>query len=172
MNLKERLFPWSANISPRISINLSTLWGLGNLRAPGTWGSAVGVLFYLLFFDGLSFWTYIILAALVAYAAVGICDAAERHLKMRDPGKIILDEFVAMPFCYIAFQGQSYTTAGILVGFALFRFFDIKKPYFINDVQRFEGGLGCVADDVAAALCTAICLNILAWMGMFARFGE
>ncbi len=161
MTTRKRLYPWASALPKNISVSLATLWGLGDLKAPGTWGSAAGLLFYALLFDGIGLGRYFVFAVLLAYLATGICDAAERHLKMRDPGKIILDEFVAMPFCFLPIMSGGYSALGIILGFAVFRFLDIKKPVFINSLQNLDGGLGCVADDIAAAVLTCAILNLL-----------
>ena len=123
----------------------------------------VAVFCYLYFsgsLAGIGLGRYIIFAAIFAYICVGICDTAERFLKMRDPGCIVLDEFCAIPFCFLPVFHSEYSAWGVLLGFAFFRFFDITKPFIINKMQDFEGGLGCVADDIAAALASCICLNI------------
>jgi len=162
MTVRKKFYPWSAALPKNVAVPLATLGKLGDLTAPGTWGSAAGLLFYALVFNHLTFLPYIIFASLLAYIAIGVCDAAERHLQMRDPGRIILDEFVAMPFCFLPIVSSSYSVWGMLLGFAFFRFFDVRKPFFINSLQDLEGGLGCVIDDIAAALCTCICINALA----------
>ncbi len=161
MTTRKKIYPWAAALPKNISVSLATLWGLGDLKAPGTWGAAAGVLFYALLFDGIGLGRYLAFAVLLAYLASGICDAAERHLKMRDPGKIILDEFVAVPFCFLPIISNSYSAFGIILGFAFFRLLDIKKPVFINSLQNLDGGLGCVADDIAAALISCLILNAL-----------
>ena len=167
MTMRRRFYPWAAALPANISLKMATLFGLGNLKAPGTWGAAAGVLFYWLLFSGLGnggatgFLRYVFFAAFLAYVAVGICDAAERALGLRDPGQINLDEFVAMNFCFMPFCAAPYSLLGLLVGFGLFRFFDIKKPLGIYKLQSLEGGLGCVADDIAAAVVSCICLNII-----------
>lgn len=167
MTIRKKFYPWCLTLSKGLSIKFATLFGLGNLKAPGTWGSAAGAVFYMLAlagigtYDTLGFFRYVFFAALFAYIAVGICDAAERALGERDPGRIILDEFVAMNFSFLPFASQPYSLFGVVVGFALFRFFDIKKPLGIAKLQDLEGGLGCVADDIAAALASCICLNVL-----------
>ena len=162
MQIKDKYYPWAKNLPKELSIKLATLFGLGNLTAPGTWGAAAGVFLYPLLFINLNVPAYLFLAIVLAYLAIGICDAAETHLNRRDPGMINLDEFVAMPFCYFNIFGVEYNLWGLLLGFALFRFFDIKKPSVIYKLQSLEGGLGCVADDVAAALASSLCLSIFA----------
>ena len=158
--MRKKLYPWAVALPQGFSVKCAMLWKLGELKAPGTWGSVAGILLYALLFDGMGFWRYLIFATLLAYLAVGICDTAERTLRLRDPGCIILDEFVAIPFCFIPIS-SSYSMWGVFLGFLLFRFFDIRKPSIIYKMQDFEGGLGCVADDVAAAFATCITLNIV-----------
>ena len=90
---RRRLYPWAAALPKKFATSCSTLWGLGSLNAPGTWGSAAGVVFYAALFAGMGLGRYIVFSVLLAYISVGICDCAERFLKMRDPGCIVLDEF-------------------------------------------------------------------------------
>jgi phosphatidylglycerophosphatase A len=101
--------------------------------------------------------------------AVGICGEAEFRLGKRDPGEIVLDEFVVMPLCFIGWP----TIAAVLPGwaapwliyiaaFGLFRLFDITKPLGITKLQDLPGGWGVVFDDVAAALAACATLHIAA----------
>jgi phosphatidylglycerophosphatase A len=170
MSLKDKYYPWAKTISGDFAVNVATLFGLGKLTAPGTWGSLAGIALYPLLFNQLNVPAYIFLASVLAYFAVGLCDAAENHLNVRDPGMINLDEFVAMPVCYFGLFGQTYNFWGLLLGFGLFRFFDIKKPSLIYKVQSLEGGLGCVADDIVAGFATAICLNLISIVFSFITY--
>jgi phosphatidylglycerophosphatase A len=112
------------------------------------------------------YWTAAVVAAL---AAVWVCGKAETILGETDPPSVVLDEIVALPFCYAA-TVLSWQTAGIWPGprqfllghaglalavFALFRVFDIAKPWPIRASQRLPGGWGVVVDDVLAALCVS-----------------
>lgn len=162
MALRDKFYPWANSLPRRPAVALATLFGLGKLVAPGTWGSAAGILLYPFLFKDLPAGVYLIAAVVLAYVAVGVCDSAERHLNMKDPGMINLDEFVAMPFCFFTTLGV-YNLWGLMLGFALFRLFDISKPLFVNRLQSLEGGLGCVADDIAAGILSAVCLNAIAW---------
>jgi len=161
MTLRKKFYPWAAALPRKTAVNAATLFGLGNFSAPGTWGTAAGVLFYALLFKSVDIVPFVVFAAVFAYAAVGICDAAEKFLGQRDPHNIILDEFVAVPVCFIPLAGHSFSAMGMIAGFVIFRFLDIRKPLFINKMQSLEGGLGCVADDIAAALVTCVCVNLL-----------
>ena len=170
MSIRKKLYPWAITLPKKSAIDTATLFGLGNLSMPGTWGSAAGVLLYYIGFKDMKFIPYVIFSLFLAYAAAGICDTAERYIGARDPGQIILDEIVAMPICFFPLFGSAFSVYGVLLGFVLFRFFDIKKPLFISKMQNLEGGLGIVADDLAAAAVTCVCLNLsaLAFHGIFA----
>jgi len=104
--------------------------------------------------------------ALVCFA-VWCCGAAERVLQARDPGYVVLDEFVAVPCCYLVplfffsdIQGLMTASTHWLSGralllhlgvFALFRVFDIFKPWPVGPSQKWPRGWGVVMDDVLAA---------------------
>jgi phosphatidylglycerophosphatase A len=97
---------------------------------------------------------------------VGFCGEAEFRLGRRDPGEVNLDEFMAMPLCFIgwpALLDVAPRWAVFLAGFALFRLFDITKPFGIDKLQDLPAGWGIVIDDVAAALAACATLHAGAW---------
>lgn len=163
-----RYYPWLHLIPGTLVVELATLGPLGRIKkAPGTVGSLAGLFLYCLLFHKLNPVSFLLLTGLCAYLAVGICDAAEQHLQMRDPGMIVLDEFVAMPLVFFGmggYQGLIHQNAGwpvLLLGFGLFRTFDILKPTPISKLQNLPGGIGCVADDYAAAIAAWIVLQAI-----------
>jgi phosphatidylglycerophosphatase A len=150
---------------------LATLGPVGRrLPAPGTWGSLAGLLFYVVFFlrsDGLEGILVTVFGGLLSgYFAVAICGEAEFRLAQKDPGQVILDEFVAMPWVFLGMgrlaaavpsvwvMGSDHLRLPLVaaVGFLLFRFFDILKPLGISKLQDLPAGWGVVLDDTAAAL--------------------
>ena len=154
---------WARYWSDDIVIRLATIGSLGRMKAPGTWGSLAGLIFYAAIVGHLNEVFAVVLLAAATYFAVGICGEAEKRLKKVDPGEIILDEFVAMPMCLIGlqpFMGQGYSLLILLAAFALFRVFDILKPFGIKSLQRYHGGFGVVIDDVAAALMVCAIMNV------------
>lgn len=160
-------FFWTNFIPGEWVVNLATLGPVGRVRrAPGTWGSVAGLILYAVLFYYVSFLGFILLAGLLSYGAMGICDAAERRLQMRDPGMIVLDEFVAVPLVFFGLGGMGGAIEQyngwplILAGFALFRFFDVLKPFGIARLQNLPGGIGCVADDLAAGAASCVCLHL------------
>ena len=108
-------------------------------------------------------WPALVGLSLVAgYFAVGICGEAEVRLGQADPGEVILDEFVAMPLCFLGWTtlAADWPAWVVLVaGFAAFRFFDILKPLGISRLQRLPAGWGVVVDDLAAGLAACAALH-------------
>ena len=159
----KRAYPWLNAAPQKFCANVSTLFFLGALKVPGTWGSAAGAIFVFFAMRGMYCAAYALVTLVLIYLAIGICDIGEKYFQQTDPGKINFDEFVAMPVCYIGIFCGSVPLQSpwiwALAGFILFRFFDILKPLGIKKIQNLSGGLGCVMDDVAAALCVCAILN-------------
>lgn len=157
---------WVKLLPDSVVIGIATLGPIGNLKpAPGTWGSVVGIVWFSVAFWNLNYLATLLFTFLSLYIAVQICWEAEFRLQMRDPGKIVLDEFAAIPVCFIGLQRLLHSDIGwlvLLAGFLLFRLFDIWKPLGIKKLQDCPGGLGVVLDDIAAAFATCVCLFILA----------
>jgi phosphatidylglycerophosphatase A len=127
--------------------------------APGTVGTvaAIPLAFLLKSLPPIWFWLL-----LTGFFLVGIhlCDISSRRLGQHDPGGIVWDEIVA--YCLtIAFLPLSWPWW--LAAFALFRFFDIFKPWPIRLVEkRFSGGLGIMLDDIVAATYAMVILAVSA----------
>jgi phosphatidylglycerophosphatase A len=157
---------WPKNLPTAAIVNVATLGPIGQrLRAPGTWGSLAGLLYFTTAFAGLGVVGSLVLSALGVYLAIGFCGEAETRLGQTDPGAVVLDEFVAMPLCFLGWHwlpGAWPNWAIFFAGFGLFRFFDVVKPLGIRGLQRLPGGWGVVIDDVAAALATCATLHIAA----------
>jgi phosphatidylglycerophosphatase A len=128
-------------------------------KAPGTAGTLVAVPLYLLL-NGLLWWQYIAVVSAGFLIGVWICALAARQLGVHDDSSIVWDEIIGFLITMIA------APAGwmwIGVGFVLFRFFDIVKPWPIRKIdQRVGGGLGIMLDDVAAGIYALICLQVIA----------
>lgn len=167
MNLPEP--SWPRRLPAKFVLAVATLGPLGRrLPAPGTWGSAAGLLYVMAFYYRAG-WVPTVLATILAcYLAVGFTGEAARRMGRVDPGEINLDEFVVMPLVFLGWH-SGYTAAWpiwvvLLAGFALFRFFDILKPLGIARLQSWPGGWGIVIDDVAAAAASAVTLQFCAWL--------
>ncbi len=162
---------WPRFLPTPVVVNLATVGPVGRIRkAPGTWGSVAGLLYFTVLFAQVSPFALILWSALGLYLSVGICGEAEFRLGLRDPGMVVLDEFMAMPLCFVAWRWLpanwvDHPWAIFLAGFALFRLFDVAKPLGISRLQNLPGGWGVVVDDVAAALaaCGVMHLAGFAW---------
>ena len=168
---------WPRFLPTRWVVNLATVGPAGRVRrGPGTVGSAAGLIYFTVLFAGLPWWAVVLWSMPALYLAVAICGEAEFRLGQRDPGGVVLDEFVVMPLCFLGWRALpvAWTEHGgwmvFLAGFALFRLFDIAKPLGISKLQDLPGGWGVVADDAAAALATCATLHLagLAWVNWFA----
>ena len=116
--------------------------------APGTAGSALGlVLFWPLSRLGLG----LQLAALVVVTVVGVAaaDAVARRVGKKDPGIVVVDEIAGM---WVSLLLLPLTPATAVLAFLLFRVMDILKPFPARDLERLPGGIGIMADDLAAGL--------------------
>ncbi len=159
---------WPKALPTRLVVACATFGPLGQrLPAPGTWGSAVGVALFAIFLPQAGIGALLIVSVVAAYLAVGICGEAEVRLREKDPGKVILDEIVVMPLCFLGWRsllGVAPAWVLLLLGFLLFRFFDIVKPLGIKRLQHLPGGWGVVADDFVAALAACATLHMGLWL--------
>lgn len=159
-----------------------TTFGVGYLPlAPGTWGSMVGVAIYLgagwldAIWDhhwskmhaisveqaGAISWAFFGVA-FVGFCLLGIW-AAGRSTELlgdTDPSQAVVDEVIGqlIVFLFVPF-GTGWPF--ILVGFLLFRLFDIWKPYPIDSLQVLPGGIGVCADDILAGVYGGVCLSVI-----------
>lgn len=166
---------WPRFLPSNLVLGFATLGPFGRRRAPGTWGSAAGLLYFTVFFWPLGFWPgsvfWMVCFSLPGlYLAVAMGGEAEFRLGRHDPGEVILDEFAAVPLCFLGWTSLARPAGAwppwlvCLAGFFLFRLFDIVKPAGIRRLQRLPGGWGIVADDVAAALAACLALHAAAWL--------
>ena len=159
---------WAGALPAKFVVACATLGPLGSrLPAPGTWGTLAGVLYFQVFFARLGVAGNLFVTAIASYLAVGICGEAERRLRKKDPGEVVLDEVVAVPLCFLGWHSLTMAWpvwAVLLGGFAFFRLFDILKPLGIGRLQGLPGGWGVVADDLAAALAACGALHAVAWI--------
>ena len=129
--------------------------------APGTIGSAVGLLVY-----ALVWWTgsrAVEVGLIAGLFALGVWAGtiAERYFGGVDPGPIVLDEVVGM-LITLAFIPVGWSAA--LAGFFLFRVFDVIKPFPAGRFEALHGGLGVMADDAMAAVYANLSLRLLMWL--------
>ncbi len=140
-----------------LAIALATAFGAGYAPiAPGTFGSAVGLVLWWLLPQS----TAVQFAAIVVVFALGTWSGsvAERHFKRTDPGHVVLDEVLGMQITLFL---NPVGWVGALIGFLLFRVADIIKPYPANKLEALHGGFGIMADDAMAAVYSNIALRLV-----------
>jgi len=136
-------------------------FGLGSGAAPwapGTVGTAAAVIPYLLWIQFLSPILFVGLLVVTFVIGVWLCEKTSEDLGVHDHSGIVWDEFVGYWLTmFLAPQGWEWA----LVGFVLFRFFDILKPWPVKWAdRRVPGGFGIMIDDVLAGVYAWIILQI------------
>jgi len=158
-----------------------TTFGVGYLPLmPGTYGSAVGVVVYLVISyleksaysrfgsDGgrdalITAWLHagnLILFVLFCLLGIWAANRATILFKNKDPQQAVVDEIIGqlITFLFVPFL---VSWQFILAGFLLFRLFDIWKPYPIDSLQNLPAGIGVCADDILAGVYAGTCLALI-----------
>ncbi|MBO0614708.1 MAG: hypothetical protein RL122_2566 [Pseudomonadota bacterium] len=127
--------------------------------APGTAGTLAAIPLYLLLVQ-LPFWGYVAVLLVMSLVGIWICGESSRRLGVHDHGGIVWDEFAGYLLTMLA------APAGwvwMVVGFCLFRLFDIWKPWPVRRVDReVSGGFGIMFDDILAGIYAWLALQVLA----------
>jgi phosphatidylglycerophosphatase A len=155
-----------------VAVIIATGFGLGFAPvAPGTFGSLLGVVIFCFFGlrPGLFFQPHLfqntILALVVVTALAGTWAAAraERIFNRKDAGQIVIDEVCGqlITFMFVPVHLTRSLLVVSVLGFLLFRLFDIIKPYPAQRLEELDAGLGAMADDVMAGLYAALVLSFL-----------
>ncbi len=135
---------------------LATWFGCGLVpRAPGTMGALGAVPLYLLASQGGRLGVAMA-AAVVTAIGVWSASVVARELRSKDPQIVVIDEVAGMMVTMLAAGAASWPA--VILGFLLFRLFDIIKPWPIRRVERLPGGWGIVMDDVVAGFMSAALL--------------
>jgi len=150
------------NLREEAVVFLATGFYVGNVRfAPGTFGSLIGLpLCFVL--SGIKLPPALALTLLFILFAIWIAHAAERILKQKDPGCIVIDEIAGMVVTLI---GLPFNLTMAVIGFIIFRILDILKPLPIRTLdKRLSGGIGIVADDVVAGIFANFLVRIIIYI--------
>jgi phosphatidylglycerophosphatase A len=132
--------------------------------APGTFGTLLGILFVLILAIITPGYETLYVVALIIFAIL-ISELAEKLLQQKDPGCIVIDEIAGYVVAMVGIPLSIYT---IGMGFLIFRFFDIVKPFPVKYFEnKFKGGPGIVLDDLIAGLLSAFVLRILIKFNVF-----
>ena len=146
-------------VSPALrgpALLIATALGIGYVPvASGTFGSAAG----------LALWAVLPAATIVQATAIVLLflvgswsgTVAEQHFGRRDPGEVVVDEVMGM---LITLFLNPVGWVGAIVGFLLFRFTDVVKPFPARRLEHLPGGIGVMADDAMAAIYANLALRL------------
>jgi len=149
----------------------ATFFGTGLLRAgPGTWASAETILLWWL----ASHWispayqpvAVTLLALAVAAAGIPAATAVSRATRLKDPQFVVIDEVAGQLIAMIAVP---LSWKSVLLGFILFRGFDIVKPPPVRQLEALPEGMGIVVDDIGAGLYALAILQLALHFGLLGR---
>jgi phosphatidylglycerophosphatase A len=153
----------------KLALFLAQGLGIGRIRIiPGTFGSSLGFLWFLLILAPGNFAIFATAILLSFFVSVLCSEIGEQVLRQKDPNSIVIDEIIAIPICFLGWmavapnidcplwfltEGRWKITLAILFAF---RVFDIWKPWPVRQSQRLPGGWGVTVDDVLAAIYVAV----------------
>jgi phosphatidylglycerophosphatase A len=171
--------PPSPQPASRWAYRIATTFGLGDrLPAPGTTAGSLpaALLWWGLWLaapnPAVGHLLTVLSVAATTVVAVWACDVEALRRGSGDPRPVVIDEvagqlltfLVALPFLLLDTLRQQAVAVG--VGFVLFRFFDVVKPWPVGRLERVPGGLGILADDVAAGVYAGLVLAVASrWLG-------
>jgi phosphatidylglycerophosphatase A len=143
----------------RIFLFLATGFGVGySPIAPGTLGTLVAILVYY-FLSNIPSPLYEITLVGFLFLSVWVSGNAEIFFEKKDDPRIVIDEIIGF---LITMLWVPKTIRFVIIGFFLFRFFDILKPFPIRRLEKvFQGGFGVVLDDVVAGVYANIVLRLI-----------
>jgi phosphatidylglycerophosphatase A len=146
---------------PVFPLAIATVFGVGYAPvAPGTFGSAAGLLLWWLLPASAATHAVVIVALFAAGSWSGTI--AERHFGRTDPGQVVIDEVMGM---LITLFLNPVGWRGAVLGFFMFRVFDVIKPYPSDRLERLHGGVGVMADDGMAAIYANLALRAALALG-------
>lgn len=126
--------------------------------APGTFGTLVGIPFFIAM-AGLSLPLYLLITFFMFLVGIWICGRSSAALGVHDHPGIVWDEIVGYLVTMVAVP---FAWQWVLLGFALFRLFDILKPWPIRWLdRRVGGGFGIMVDDLLAGIFASVIMRLL-----------
>lgn len=152
--------PNSLNAFEKVGYWMSIGFGLGLIPvAPGTFGSLLGPpLVWIVQTRIPGYGIQAMIGVVLFFLGVRVCDVGARVLGRKDPGAVVFDEIVAF---FVVFAMIPVTWRSAILGFLLFRLFDISKPWPVKRLEKLPGGWGVMVDDLMAGLYAGLCLVVI-----------
>ena len=147
---------------------LATWFGCGYVpKGPGTAGTLGGLLVAWALHQWLELPPLFFgaLALVFLYPSIWAAGVVARELKTEDPQIVVIDEVVGL---WITLSGAEHLDSkSWLLAFALFRLFDIWKPWPVRQFENFPGGTGIVMDDAMAGVYGALVMFAAGWFNLY-----
>ncbi len=155
-------------ISPRWATLIATFFGVGYIKpGPGTWGSLATAILWWLATSRIPVagrgWATLVAAAAVTMVGIPAATRTARANGLKDPQFVVIDEVAGQ---LVALIGVPLAWRTFLVGFILFRVFDIWKPFPIRLLERLPEGTGIVVDDLGAGVYALAVMHLLLHFGL------
>ena len=147
---------------------LATWFGCGYApKAPGTAGTLGGLAVAWPLAQYLHFtpWCFAALAALVTPVGIWAAQQVINSTGNSDPQKVVIDEVLGV---WVTLAGAPHLNAAAwFLAFALFRIFDITKPWPVRNLEKLHGGTGVIVDDLAAGVYAAVVMALAGWFNLY-----
>jgi len=152
-------------VRDRLYKMIASIFYVGYLPvAPGTLGSLAALaLYYFINHNAVIMAAVILIVIIFGFITAG---RVEKIFQEKDPDEIVIDEFAGM---LISLYGIPPTMGYIVAGFLLFRFFDIVKPKPISGLEKLNGSLGIMSDDIIAGVYANIILQVVYLINLLSR---
>ena len=138
---------------------IGTVFNIGKLPlAPGTWSSFLAVLVWYIFFGEINPIYFLLIIFILFLLGIISSKIIIKNSIEHDPSKIVIDEWVGQ---WISFLFLPVSLVNAIIGFILFRLFDISKLKPIGYMEKIKGGWGIMLDDVLAGGMTLIILHLI-----------
>jgi phosphatidylglycerophosphatase A len=150
---------------------VATFFGVGHLKpGPGTWGSLVTVLLWALASSRIPAqhraWATVLAALVITLVGIPAATKVSRASGVKDPQFVVIDEVAGQLIALIAVPLAWKT---FLVGFILFRVFDMWKPFPIGQLERLPEGTGIVVDDLGAGVYALVLMHLMLHFGLLMK---
>jgi phosphatidylglycerophosphatase A len=157
--------------APRWATLVATFFGIGRLHpGPGTWGSGAAVILWWLLgcwiAPGWQPWAAALSALVAVLIGIPAATRVARASGGKDPQFVVIDEVAGQLITLIA---APIAWQSLLLGFILFRAFDIVKPPPVRQLERLPEGIGIVVDDVGAGLYALAVMQVVIHFGLVPR---
>lgn len=127
--------------------------------APGTWGTLMAIPFYL-FLRSWPILFYLLFVVSFIILSIWVCEKVSREIHVHDHPGMCIDEFCGY---FVTMINAPHGMLWVLLGFLLFRLFDIWKPWPINIIdKKMTSGVGMILDDIVAGIYGLIIIQVIA----------